>query len=112
MTTLTDSDAKPASPTPPRPPGRSVLAADLRITGDIVAEGTIEVMGEVEGSVRAKAFVVAQDGRMEGTVTAESVEFRGRMQGSVACGSLTLRSAAQVKANTTAYCSITNPPLI
>ena len=56
-------------------------------------------MGEVEGSVRAKAFVVAQDGRMEGTVTAESVEFRGRMQGSVACGSLTLRSAAQVKAD-------------
>lgn len=99
MTTLTDSDAKPAAPTPPRPPGRSVLAADLRITGDIVAEGTIEVMGEVEGSVRAKAFVVAQDGRMEGTVTAESVEFRGKMQGSVACGSLTLRSAAQVKAD-------------
>lgn len=98
MSTLSDSETKPAT-APSRPPGRSVLAADLRITGDIFAEGTIEVMGEVEGSVRAKAFVVAQDGRMEGTVTAESVEFRGRMQGSVACSSLTLRSAAQVKAD-------------
>jgi cytoskeletal protein CcmA (bactofilin family) len=97
MTTLTDSDTKPAAPA--RPPGRSVLAADLRITGDIVAEGTIEVMGEVEGSVKARAFVVAQDGRMDGTVTAESVELRGRMQGTVACASLTLRSAAQVKAD-------------
>ena len=97
MNTLTDSDAKPAAPA--RPPGRSVLAADLRITGDIIAEGTIEVMGEIEGSVRAKAFVVAQDGRMEGTVTAESVELRGHMQGTVACGTLTLRSAAHVKAD-------------
>lgn len=105
MSTLTDSDAKPAAAAT-RPPGRSVLAADLRIVGDIVAEGTIEVMGEIEGSVRSKSFVVAQDGRMEGNVTAETVELKGRMQGTVDCGTLTLRSAAQVRADVV-YSSLT-----
>ncbi|HMO71993.1 MAG TPA: polymer-forming cytoskeletal protein [Paracoccaceae bacterium] len=79
-----------------RPPGRSVLSADLRIVGDLTAEGTVEILGEVEGSVRAKALVVAQEGRLSGTVTADTVEIRGRMQGSVACTSLSLRSSADV----------------
>ena len=98
MTTMTEAEAKPAAPAP-RPPGRSVLAADLRITGDLVAEGAVEVLGEIEGSVRAKSLVVSQEGRMSGTVTAETVELRGHMQGAIACNSLTLRSAAQVKAD-------------
>lgn len=90
-------------PVPPqaggnRPPGRSVLSADLRILGDLTAEGTVEIMGEVEGSVRARALVLAPEGRLSGTVTAETVEIRGRMQGSVACAALSLRSSADVTA--------------
>ncbi len=84
---------------PPRTAGRSVLAADLRITGDIVAEGTVEIMGEVEGSVKAKALIVTHEGRMSGTVSAETVELRGQMNGAISCNALTLRSAAQVKAD-------------
>ena len=100
MSALPDTDAKTMPPiAPPRPAGRSVLAADLRITGDIVAEGAVEVMGEIEGSVRAKTFLVAQDGRMTGTVTADSVEVRGNMQGGITCETLTLRSAAKVQAD-------------
>lgn len=94
---------QPPMPMPPqsgtnRPPGRSVLSADLRIVGDLTAEGTVEIMGEVEGSVRAKAVVLAQEGRLSGTVTADTVEIRGRMQGSVACTGLSLRSSADVTA--------------
>lgn len=100
MSALPDADAKTLPPAAPaRPAGRSVLAADLRITGDIVAEGAVEVMGEIEGSVRAKTFLVAQDGRMTGTVTADAVEVRGTMQGGITCETLTLRSAARVQAD-------------
>ncbi len=100
MSALPDPDTKSMLQTAPaRPPGRSVLAADLRITGDIVAEGAVEVMGEIEGSIRAKSFLVAQDGRMKGTVTAETVEVRGHLEGAIACSTLTLRSAAHVRAD-------------
>jgi cytoskeletal protein CcmA (bactofilin family) len=90
------TDAKPGSS---RPPGRSVLASDLRIVGDISAEGTIELMGEVEGSVKSKSLIVSNEGSMSGTVSADTVELKGRMQGAIGCNTLTLRSAAQVQAD-------------
>lgn len=90
-----------AAPQTTRPPGKSVLSSDLRITGDIVAGGTLEVMGEIDGSITAKALVLAADGRISGTITAESVELRGRMQGTIATGSLALKSTADVQADVT-----------
>lgn len=102
MTTQQPSPSPPAT----RAPGRSVLSADLRITGDMTAEGTIEVMGEVEGSIRARNLIVAQDGRVTGTIAAETVEIRGRMEGGIGTGSLMLRSPAQVTADVT-YQSLT-----
>lgn len=92
----TTADAKPGSN---RPPGRSVLASDLRIVGDISAEGTIELMGEVEGSMKSKVLIVSGEGALSGTVSADTVELKGRMQGAIGCNSLTLRSSAQVKAD-------------
>ncbi len=99
MTELAPTSA-PAT-TVARPPGRSVLSADLRITGDIVAGGTLEVMGEIDGSIRAKALILTAEGRIGGTIEAESVELRGEMTGTVSTGSLALKSTAQVKADVT-----------
>lgn len=102
MTTQSPTTTPPAT----RTPGRSVLSADLRIVGDLSAEGTVEVMGEIEGSIRARSLIVAQDGRVSGTVAAESVEIRGKMEGGIGTQSLMLRSAAQVTADVT-YQSLT-----
>jgi cytoskeletal protein CcmA (bactofilin family) len=84
-----------------RPPGRSVLSNDLKITGDIVAGGVLEVMGEIDGSITAKALVLSSEGRIGGTIAAESVELRGAMQGTIATGSLALKSTANVQADVT-----------
>lgn len=94
----------PATPAT-KPPGRSVLSSDLRITGDIVAGGTLEVMGEIDGSITAKALILTAEGRIGGTIKAESVELRGEMTGTIATGSLALKSTAQVKADVT-YASL------
>jgi cytoskeletal protein CcmA (bactofilin family) len=82
-----------------RAAGRSVLAADLRITGDIQAEGTVEVMGEVDGAITARGVILSAEGRIGGTITAENVELKGRMQGSIKTGALSLRSTAEVQAD-------------
>ncbi len=90
----------PATDTPvtARPPGRSVLSSDLHITGDIVAGGSLEVMGEIDGSITAKSLILAAEGRIAGTIQAESVDLRGRMKGTVTTGSLSLKSTARVEA--------------
>lgn len=80
---------------------RSVLAADLWIKGDMTSDGTIEILGEVEGKISARALIVGGEGRIKGTVSAETVEVRGRLEGRISCTGLTLRAASSVKADST-----------
>jgi cytoskeletal protein CcmA (bactofilin family) len=86
----------PASPVPARAAGKSVLAPDLTITGNITAVGSVEIQGQIEGTLKAQSVIIGQDGRFKGAVTAENLEVRGRMDGKASCANLTLRAAAQV----------------
>ena len=78
---------------------RSVLSADLRVMGEITSTGIIEVLGEIDGTVTAHGLVVGGEGRVVGSVIAETVEVKGKLEGKVASGAFTLRAAAQVKAD-------------
>jgi cytoskeletal protein CcmA (bactofilin family) len=79
--------------------GRSVIAQDVRIKGDIGSEGTVELMGQIEGKITARTLIVGADGFVKGTVMAETVEVRGKVEGKISCVTLTLRAAAQVTAD-------------
>ena len=101
--------SKSADPTaPPQPrsaqPGsatKSVLSSDLRIRGDIVSSGQIEMMGEIEGTIDARGLVIGPEGRMTGSVTADTVEVRGTLSGDVTTQTMTLRAQASVTADVT-----------
>ncbi len=77
----------------------SILAQDLKITGEIHSAGTIEVLGEIDGNITARGLVIGTEGRVTGTVQAETVEVKGKLDGAVATQGFTLRAAAQVKAD-------------
>lgn len=81
--------------------GKSVLASDLKVTGDIISKGGIEVMGEVDGSITADSLIVSHEGSIKGTIAAKTVDLRGRLDGKIDSGALTLRSAAKVSADIT-----------
>jgi cytoskeletal protein CcmA (bactofilin family) len=99
--------SKTADPTavPPRPSmgagsnTRSILAADLKITGDIRSTGSVEVLGEVDGTLTAQSVLIGSDGRMIGDISAEEVEIKGHHEGRVASQGFTLRASAEVKAD-------------
>lgn len=98
----TDPTTPPAAPTRPATTGNnrtSVLGHDLKITGEITSTGTVEILGEVDGNVAARGLVIGNEGRVNGTVQAETVEVKGRLEGAVATQGFTLRAAAQVKAD-------------
>ena len=46
-------------------------------------------------------MIVGQEGRVTGSVSAQTVEVRGKLDGKVTCDSFTLRSSAEVKADVT-----------
>jgi cytoskeletal protein CcmA (bactofilin family) len=77
--------------------GKSVLASDLVITGDILTTSTVEVSGKVEGKIVAKSLIIGVDGHVTGQISAENVEVRGKFGGTIATQSLELRSACDLQ---------------
>lgn len=102
-----DPTATPPAPSVQRPAtagsnvSRSVLGADLKITGEVSSTGSVEVLGEIDGNITAQGLIIGQEGRVTGTVTADTVEIKGAFDGKVTCDSFTLRSTAIVKADVT-----------
>ncbi len=92
----TDTALRP--PRPNVPGGRTVLAADIRLSGDLSSSGTVEILGEVSGDITAQTLIVGAEGLVKGSVSAEAVEVRGTLDGKVSCLSFTLRSSAVVTA--------------
>jgi cytoskeletal protein CcmA (bactofilin family) len=87
------------SPRPAAPAGRSLIASDVTITGDIGSDGTVEILGTVEGKISARTVIVGVEGRIKGSIAAESVDLRGNVTGKVTCSTLTLRATARVEAD-------------
>jgi cytoskeletal protein CcmA (bactofilin family) len=93
------SSPAPAVPRPASPganAGRSVLGADLKITGEISTTGSVEVLGEIDGNIAAHGLIIGHEGRVKGSIQAATVEVKGKLDGKVACDSFTLRSTAEV----------------
>jgi cytoskeletal protein CcmA (bactofilin family) len=100
-----------ATAAPPRPASaaasasKSVFSSDLRITGEVSSAGTLEIQGEVDGNVSARALLIGSEGRVSGTVQADSIEVKGQLDGKVSTQSFTLRAPARVTADIT-YTSV------
>jgi cytoskeletal protein CcmA (bactofilin family) len=78
---------------------RSVFSGDLKIVGDVSSTGTVEVMGEVEGTIAAHSLTIGSEGRVQGHVAADTIEVKGKLDGRVDANSFTLRASAQVGAD-------------
>jgi cytoskeletal protein CcmA (bactofilin family) len=94
--------ADPTSPPTPRSSNaRSVLASDLRITGEISSTGHVEILGEVDGNVSARGVVLGAEGRLSGQISAETVEIKGKLDGKIVSSDCSVRSSAQLAADVT-----------
>ena len=76
---------------PPRPSaapdgvgGTSVIAAGLKIVGDVETAGTLKIEGTVQGSIRgARQVIVGRSGVIQGDIQAEEIVIGGRVVGTV-----------------------------
>ena len=63
--------------------GPSIVTAEVVIDGHLLSGGELQIDGEVNGDVRAKAVVVDINGIVHGEVAAEDVIIRGRVIGPI-----------------------------
>ena len=94
------SAARPApasdSATRPKPPA-SVLSADLTVTGNLRTTGDIVVEGTVDGDIRAHLLTVGEGATIRGEIVADDVVINGRIVGRVRGLKVRLSSSARVE---------------
>ena len=93
-----DEAAKPAAPDMPRAsssgseykptapkakPPASVLSNDLHVVGNLKTTGDIQVEGTVEGDIRAHLLTIGESATIKGEVVADDVVINGRIVGRV-----------------------------
>jgi cytoskeletal protein CcmA (bactofilin family) len=93
--------SKPAmdfTPTAPKvKPAPSVLSADLTVVGNVRTTGDIQIEGTVEGDIRAHLLTVGESATIRGEIVADDIVVNGRVVGRVRGLKVRLTSTARVE---------------
>ena len=88
-------DARPGGPRA-KPPA-STLSSDLHIKGNLKTTGDIQVEGTVEGDIRAHLLTIGEGATVKGEVVADDVVVNGRVIGRVRGLKVRLTATARVE---------------
>ena len=80
----------------PRSSVPSIISADLRINGDLICSGDVQVDGWVEGDIQSRNLVVGEGATVHGALQAESVRICGVVKGSIKADQVVLEKTAKV----------------
>jgi cytoskeletal protein CcmA (bactofilin family) len=78
------SSAQPETARPTNRKGSgipSIISSDLRVLGNIVSQGVVDIDGIIEGNVKCHTATIRKNGHIKGDVIAESVQVYGTIQG-------------------------------
>ena len=85
------------STAPKAKPPASVLSSDLHVVGNLRTTGDIQVEGTIEGDIRAHLLTVGEGATVKGEVIADDVVVNGRVVGRVRGLKVRLTSSARVE---------------
>jgi cytoskeletal protein CcmA (bactofilin family) len=78
-------------------PTRSVIDAWLRINGNLLSEGEVQVDGQIQGDIRCAHLTVGRDALVNGNITADEVVVRGKVMGCIRGNRVILQDCAHVE---------------
>src|SRR6185369_9897013 len=82
---------------PPKKSGvPSIISPDLRVNGDLVCSGDIQIDGWIEGDIQSRNVVVGESATVHGAIQAENVRICGSVNGQIRADNVTLEKSARV----------------
>ena len=75
----------------------SSISPGMTVVGNISSEGTLNVLGRVEGELHASIVRIDDGAQVEGTIAAQELTIGGRFKGTIQANRLTLMSSAVVQ---------------
>lgn len=74
----------------------SIISANLRIIGNLISEGDVQVDGVIEGDVRSRTLTVSEGATIHGQIQADTVRIRGNTLGRITANNVELGPTAKV----------------
>lgn len=97
-TPMSSSSPSP-SPAPAAKPkaAPSIISTDLKVIGNIITNGEVQVEGKVEGDIHAHLITIGETATIEGEVVADDIVVHGHVNGRVRGLKVRLTSTAKVE---------------
>ena len=90
----TSSSAAAAVPVKPSAP--SIISADLKVNGNLISKGEIQVDGSIRGDISTKKLLVGETADIKGEIIADSIQVHGRIDGQIKARQVVLAKTAHV----------------
>jgi cytoskeletal protein CcmA (bactofilin family) len=74
----------------------SIISRDLKIKGDLICNGDIQIDGEVEGDVQSRSITVGEGADVRGTISSDNIRVCGSVNGQLKGQSVTLAKTAKL----------------
>jgi cytoskeletal protein CcmA (bactofilin family) len=75
----------------------SCIGSDMSIVGNIECKGPAQVLGRIEGEVRASDLQISEGAQVEGSVIAQNVTVCGRVKGTIRAVHVKLQNGGAVE---------------
>jgi cytoskeletal protein CcmA (bactofilin family) len=79
-----------------RPQVPSIISANLKIVGNLVSDGDVQVDGVVEGDVSSRSLTVSENASIVGEVAADTVRIHGTVRGQIKAANVAMGPTAKV----------------
>lgn len=73
----------------------SIISASLRIVGNLVSAGDVQVDGIVDGDVKSRTLTISQGAAVNGSIEADSVYIQGQVNGQITAENVVLGASAR-----------------
>ncbi len=74
----------------------SIISTDMKIIGNIISDGEIQVDGRIEGDIKSKNLLVGEPASIKGEIVVDTIEVFGTVVGQIKANSVTLAKTAHV----------------
>ena len=79
----------------------SIISPDLEIVGNLKSDGEIQIDGAVKGDIKSHVLTVGEQGKIDGSIVADTVRIFGTVNGRVEATTVHLDKSARVTADIT-----------
>jgi cytoskeletal protein CcmA (bactofilin family) len=75
----------------------SVIAKEMRITGEISFKGKTRIDGILEGNIKGEYLILSKNGRIHGNLTLDTLVCHGSIKGDIEANTITVHKTATIR---------------